>query len=65
MVLLFAAAVIAVVVAVDIVLGALHVWSTEEAAPGSVYVAGALDHGADRVRKLFQRPAPRRRRGLR
>jgi Zn-dependent protease with chaperone function len=27
---------------VDIVLGALHVWSTGEAAPGSVYIAGAL-----------------------
>jgi len=41
MVLLFAAAVIAVVVAVDVVLGALYAWSTGEAAPRPVYVAGA------------------------
>jgi Zn-dependent protease with chaperone function len=42
MVLLFALAVIAVVVAVDVVLGALYVWSAGAAAPASVYVAGAL-----------------------
>ncbi|HEU4925258.1 MAG TPA: M48 family metallopeptidase, partial [Burkholderiales bacterium] len=41
MVLLFAAAVLAVVVAVDIVLGALYAWSAGEAAPAAVYVAGA------------------------
>jgi Zn-dependent protease with chaperone function len=41
MVLLFAAAVIAVVVAVDLVLGALYAWSAGEAAPAAVYVAGA------------------------
>ena len=41
MVLLFVAAVIAVVVAVDLVLGALYVWSHGEAAPTGVYVAGA------------------------
>jgi Zn-dependent protease with chaperone function len=41
MVLLFAAAVLAVVVAVDIVLGALYAWSAGEAAPAVVYVAGA------------------------
>jgi len=42
MVLLFAAAVIAVVVAVDVVLGVLYASSTGEAAPRSVYVTGAL-----------------------
>jgi Zn-dependent protease with chaperone function len=41
MVLLFAAAVLAVVAAVDIVLGALYAWSAGEAAPAAVYVAGA------------------------
>ena len=41
MVLLFAAAVLAVVVAVDVVLGALYAWSAGEAAPAAVYVAGA------------------------
>ncbi|HSA90012.1 MAG TPA: M48 family metallopeptidase, partial [Burkholderiales bacterium] len=42
MVALFALAVVAVMVAVDAVLGALYAWSTGEAAPASVYVAGAL-----------------------
>jgi Zn-dependent protease with chaperone function len=41
MVVLFAAAVLAVVVAVDVVLGALYAWSAGEAAPAAVYVAGA------------------------
>jgi Zn-dependent protease with chaperone function len=52
MVLLFVAAVIAVVLAVDLVLGALYVWGSEEfnaptltamltGVPGSVYLAGA------------------------
>jgi Zn-dependent protease with chaperone function len=41
MVLLFLLAVVAVVTAVDVVLGALYAWSTGEAAPASVYVAGA------------------------
>jgi Zn-dependent protease with chaperone function len=41
MVLLFVLAVLAVILAVDLVLGALYAWSYEEAAPASVYVAGA------------------------
>ena len=41
MVLLFVLAVLAVILAVDLVLGTLYVWSYEEAAPAAVYVAGA------------------------
>jgi Zn-dependent protease with chaperone function len=42
MVALFLVAVVAVVAAVDLVLGALYAWSSGEAAPASVYVAGAV-----------------------
>ena len=51
MVLLFAAAVIAVVVSVDLVLGALYVWSNDElftlkAVPAGVYIGGAAGTAA-------------------
>jgi Zn-dependent protease with chaperone function len=46
MVLLFVLAVLAVILAVDLVLGALYAWGYEEAAPAAVYVAGAVATGA-------------------